>query len=103
MLLVISVALLGPPLVSVAIRRLGGPLRRSSSAALALAALNSDAAARRLAAAIIPLALAVAIGAVQIFAQDTVGAAADEQSRKGTITTSSSPLVRVWHPNWSTP
>ena len=82
-LLVISVALLGPMLVSVAVRWFGGPLRRSSSPALVLAAANSGARARRLAAAITPLALAVTIGSVQLFTQDTIAAAADDQSRRG--------------------
>ncbi|WP_241566090.1 FtsX-like permease family protein [Prescottella agglutinans] len=82
-LLVISVALLGPMLVSGAVRRFGGPLRRSASPALVLAAANSGARARRLAAAITPLALAIAIGAVQLFTQSTVAAAADDQSRSG--------------------
>ncbi|RVW02717.1 ABC transporter permease [Rhodococcus xishaensis] len=83
-LLVIAAALLGPILVSGAIRWFGGPLRRSSSPTLVLAATNSGAGARRLAAAITPLALVVAIGAVQLFGQDTVAAAADQQSRNGT-------------------
>ncbi|NKS01130.1 FtsX-like permease family protein [Rhodococcus hoagii] len=82
-LLVISVALLGPMLVGGAVRVFGGPLRRSASPALVLAAANSGARARRLAAAITPLALAIAIGSVQLFTQDTVAAAADHQSRAG--------------------
>lgn len=82
-LLVISVALLGPTLVGGAVRVFGGPLRRSASPALVLAAANSGARARRLAAAITPLALAIAIGSVQLFTQDTVAAAADHQSRAG--------------------
>ncbi|WP_430331763.1 FtsX-like permease family protein [Rhodococcus sp. ACT016] len=82
-LLVFSVALLGPMLVSGAVRWFGGPLRRSSSPALVLAAANSGARARRLAAAITPLALAIAIGSVQLFTHDTIAAAADDQSRRG--------------------
>ncbi|PTR22868.1 putative ABC transport system permease protein [Rhodococcus sp. OK519] len=82
-LLVISVALLGPMLVAGAVRRFGGPLRRSASPALVLAAANSGARARRLASAITPLALAIAIGSVQLFTQDTIAAAADFQSRAG--------------------
>ncbi|MGF7122641.1 FtsX-like permease family protein [Rhodococcus sp. BE178] len=82
-LLVISAALLGPALVSTAIARFGGPMRRSSSPALVLAAANTGARARRLAAAITPLALAIAIGSVQLFTQSTISAAADDQSRSG--------------------
>lgn len=83
LLLVISVALLGPVLIAGAVHWCGGPLRRSASPALVLAAANSGARARRLAAAVTPLALAVAIGSVQLFTQDTVAAAADHQSRAG--------------------
>ncbi|WP_242676648.1 FtsX-like permease family protein [Rhodococcus sp. ABRD24] len=82
-LLVISVALLGPRLVSAAVARLGGPMRRSSSPALALAAANTGARARRLAAAITPLALAIAIASVQLFTQSTISGAAGDQSRRG--------------------
>lgn len=82
-LLMISVALLGPRLVSGAIALLGGPLRHSGSPALFLAAANTRGNARRLASAITPLALAIAIGSVQIFAQSTVAAEADVQSREG--------------------
>lgn len=83
MMLIISVALIGPMLVSGAIHRIGGLLRRSSSQALVLAAANSGARARRLAAAITPLALAIAIGSVQLFAQDTIATAAENQTRSG--------------------
>lgn len=83
MLLIIAAALLGPVLVGGAVRRLGGPLRRSSSPAFVLATANADARSRRLASAITPLALAIAIGAVQLFTTDTVAAAADSQSRSG--------------------
>ncbi|MGW6695284.1 ABC transporter permease [Rhodococcus sp. NPDC054953] len=83
MLLVIAVALLGPVLVRGAVRWFGGPLRRSGSPARVLAAANAGTRSRRLASAITPLALAIAIGGVQLFTQDTVSAAADDQSRSG--------------------
>ncbi|WP_290367606.1 ABC transporter permease [Rhodococcus spelaei] len=83
MLLVIAVALLGPVLVGGAVRWFGGPLRRSASPSFVLAAANAGTRSRRLASAITPLALAIAIGAVQLFTQDTVATAADDQSRSG--------------------
>lgn len=82
-LLMISAALLGPRLVTGAIALFGGPLRRSGSPALFLAAANTRGNARRLASAITPLALAIAIGSVQIFVQSTVAAEAGVQSREG--------------------
>jgi len=84
-LLMISVGLLGPRLVSGAVAAFGGPLRRSGSPALFLAAANTRGNARRLAAAITPLALAIAIGSVQIFVQTTVAAEAATQSREGVV------------------
>ncbi|MDG3014378.1 ABC transporter permease [Speluncibacter jeojiensis] len=83
MLLIVAAALLGPVLVGGAVRWFGGPLRRSASPAFVLAAANAGTRSRRLASAITPLALAIAIGAVQLFTQDTVAAAADDQSRSG--------------------
>ena len=83
-LLVIALALLGPVLVSGAMRVVSGPMLRTGSAGPVLAAANLNAHGRRLAAAITPLALAIAIGAVQLFSQSTVTAAAERQSESGT-------------------
>ena len=83
LLLIFSVALIGPLLVRKIIRILGGPLRRSRSAPKVLAAANAESQSRRLAAAIVPLALAIALGSVQFFSQSTVAAEAESQSVKG--------------------
>ncbi|MFE3291806.1 FtsX-like permease family protein [Rhodococcus sp. NPDC059234] len=82
-LLMISVGLLGPRLVAGAVSVIGVPLRRSGRASLFLAAANTSGNARRLASAITPLALAIGLGSVQIFAQSTVAAEATHQSRQG--------------------
>ena len=83
-LLVMALALLGPALVTGVMRVVSGPMVRTGSAGPVLAAANLDAHGRRLAAAITPLALAIAIGAVQLFSQSTVTAAAERQSESGT-------------------
>lgn len=85
LLLVLSIALLGPRLVAIAVRWIGGPLRRIAPVGGYLAAANTQASSRRLATAITPLALAVAMASVQIFSQTTVSAAADDQARDGMI------------------
>ncbi|WP_043809486.1 FtsX-like permease family protein [Rhodococcus triatomae] len=82
-LLMIAVGLLGPRLVAGAVSLVGGPLRRSGRPALVLAAANAGCNARRLASAIIPLALAIGLGCVQVFAQTTVAAEANHQTREG--------------------
>ncbi|NED94046.1 FtsX-like permease family protein [Phytoactinopolyspora alkaliphila] len=85
LLLVIAVALLGPSLMAAATAALAVPLRRVSSTAGYLAAANTQANSRRLAAAVTPLILAIAIVSVQLFAQSTVSAAAGEQSARGVV------------------
>ncbi|CRK54211.1 ABC transporter transmembrane protein [Rhodococcus sp. RD6.2] len=82
-LLMVAVGLLGPRLVAVAVTVIGRPLRWSGRPALFLAAANTDSNARRLASAITPLALAIGLGCVQVFAQTTVAAEATHQSREG--------------------
>lgn len=85
LLLVISAALLGPRLVSGAVRLVGGPLRRLSPIGGYLAAANLQASSRRFAAAVTPLVLAVTMASVQIFNQTTLSAAAAEQARDGVV------------------
>ncbi|MGW0174942.1 ABC transporter permease [Rhodococcus sp. NPDC003322] len=82
-LLMIAVGLLGPRLVAGAVSAIGGPLRRSGRPALFLAAANTGSNARGLASAITPLALAIGLGCVQVFAQTTVAAEANHQAREG--------------------
>jgi putative ABC transport system permease protein len=85
LLLVTAAALLGPRLIASAVRRIGGPLRRIAPVGGYLAAANTLANTRRLAAAVTPLVLAITIASVQIFSQTTISAAAAEQARKGVV------------------
>jgi putative ABC transport system permease protein len=85
LLLVVAVALLGPRLIAGAVRLIGGPLRRIAPVGGFLAAANTLASTRRLAAAVIPLVLAITITSVQLFSQTTVSAAAAEQARDGVV------------------
>ena len=62
---------------------IGGPLRCSGSASKVLAAANAESNSRRLSSAVVPLALAIALGSVQFFSQSTVAAEATNQSIKG--------------------
>lgn len=83
LLLIIAVGLLGPALVRVAITVFGAPLRHSKSPAMFLAAANALSNSRRLAAAIVPLALGIGLGLVQIGTQSIVAAEATTQSHAG--------------------
>jgi putative ABC transport system permease protein len=85
LLLVAAAALLGPRLIAGAVRLIGGPLRRIAPVGGFLAAANTLASTRRLAAAVTPLVLAIAITSVQLFTQATVAAAATEQARDGVV------------------
>lgn len=84
-LMVLAVALLGPLLVSVAIRLVGAPLRAMAPIGGYLAVANVSAASRRLAVAVTPLVLAVTMASVQIFTQTTVAAAAADQADRGMV------------------
>lgn len=83
LLLIISVGLLGPRLVRAALTVFGGPLRHVKSPATFLAAANARSNSRRLAAAIIPLALGIGLGLVQVGTQSIVAAEATTQSHAG--------------------
>ena len=83
LLLIVAVGLLGPDLVRVAITVFGGPLRHSKSPAAFLAAANARSNSRRLAAAIVPLALGIGLGLVQVGTQSIIAAEATAQSRAG--------------------
>lgn len=85
LMMVLAVALLGPQLVAVTIRLIGGPLRVAAPVGGYLAVANVRASARRLAVAVTPLVLAVTMASVQIFAQTTVDAAAEDQADKGVV------------------
>lgn len=81
--LIVAVGLLGPRLVRIAIAIFGGPLRHLRSAATFLAAANARNNSRRLAAAIIPLALGIGLGLVQIGTQAIIADEATAQSHAG--------------------
>lgn len=85
LLLIIAVALLGPRLVRGAVGLFGGPLKNSASPSAFLAATNTRNNSRRLAAAIVPLALGIGLGLVQIGTQSIVAAEATVQSHDGVI------------------
>ncbi|MFF3039665.1 ABC transporter permease [Arthrobacter citreus] len=85
LLLVIGAGVLGPWIVTGALKLMTPMLRRSRSAPLVLAGAGAEAFPRRLAAGIVPLALALALGSVQFFLPTTVESEAQRQSRDGVV------------------
>ena len=85
LLLIIGAGMLGPWIVAGVLRLARPLLGRSPSASLALAEANASAFPRRLASGIIPLALAIALGSVQLFMPTTVETEAGRQSRDGMV------------------
>jgi putative ABC transport system permease protein len=85
LLLSIGVALLGPRVLGAAAGLLAGPVRRLSPAHGYLATANMQANSRRLAAAVTPIVLAVAVVSVQLFSQSTLAAAAGRQTVDGVV------------------
>ena len=85
LLLIIAAGLLGPWIAVRALQLVKPLLGCSPSAALALAEANASAFPRRLASGFIPLALAIALGSVQLFMPTTVEAEANRQSRDGMV------------------
>ena len=83
-LLIVALAVLGPWLVALCVRLIGPLLRRVSSAGY-LAASNAAANSRRLASAILPIALGIGLGLVQIGAPSIVAAEAATQAQAGVI------------------
>ncbi|MFF3000102.1 ABC transporter permease [Streptomyces sp. NPDC057950] len=84
LLLVITLAVLGPAVARTAMLLLG-PLLRLSRATGHLAAANTRANAGRLAGAVTPLVLAVSFAATIVFAQTTALDAAGRQTRTATL------------------
>jgi putative ABC transport system permease protein len=80
-----AAALLGPVIVRLASAILGAPLGRASRAGGFLAAAGLRVNARRHAAAIMPLSLAVTMTCTIVFAQITLGDAALAQARAATL------------------
>ena len=85
LLLVIGAGVLGPWIVAGSLKLASPLLRRSRSAPLVLAGAGAEAFPRRLAAGIVPLALALALGSVQFFLPTTVESEAQRQSRDGVV------------------
>ncbi|MFJ6572464.1 ABC transporter permease [Streptomyces sp. NPDC091292] len=84
MLLMIGFGLIGPLAVKLAARMTGPFLRRSRVSGY-LAAANSTANARRLSAAVVPLALAAAMALMQLSTLSTVTAEAERQAASGVV------------------
>lgn len=82
LMLIVALALLGPWLVSLCVRAVGPALRRLSAAGF-VAAANTAVGSRRLAAAILPIALGIGLGLVQIGGPAIVSAEAADQARAG--------------------
>ena len=85
LLLIIAAGVLGLWIVAGILKAVQPLLRNSPSASLVLAEANASAFPRRLAAGIVPLALAVALGSVQLFMPATVESEAVRQSRDGMV------------------
>ncbi|MFD8141648.1 FtsX-like permease family protein [Streptomyces sp. NPDC059708] len=78
----VAVSLLGPLIARLAVGALGIPLRASRVAGH-LATANARANTKRVAAAVTPLALLIAMACTVFFVQTTMGAAATAQARAG--------------------
>jgi putative ABC transport system permease protein len=83
LLFVAALGCLGPALVNGALVLFGGVLNRRSTAAGFLAAVNARSGWRRVGAAATPLAMGVALAAVQVFGASTTIAAARQQAGDG--------------------
>ncbi|KYJ96765.1 FtsX-like permease family protein [Microbacterium sp. CH1] len=81
-MLIVALALLGPWLVALCVRLIAPVLRRSSAAGF-LAAAHTTAGSRRMAAAILPIALGIGLGLVQIGGPAIVADEAATQARAG--------------------
>ena len=85
LLLIIGAGVLGPWIVEGVLKAVRPLLLRNASASLVLAEANASAFPRRLAAGMLPLALAVALGSVQLFTGPTVETEAAQQSRESVV------------------
>ncbi|MEY9875792.1 putative ABC transport system permease protein [Streptacidiphilus sp. MAP12-33] len=80
--LAVAVSLLGPVIARIAVTVLGAPLRLAGVGGY-LAAANTRAGAKRVAAAITPLALLIAMACTVFFVATTMGDASQAQARAG--------------------
>ncbi|WP_323746935.1 ABC transporter permease [Catenulispora pinisilvae] len=85
LIMVIAFLMLAPPLVARATRLLAAPFRRRFGNLGYLAVANTRANARRLAAGIGPLILAIGFASLQLFIPTTTAAAANDQARAGVL------------------
>lgn len=85
MLALIGIALLGPRLMAALSRLAGANLLRRSRVAGYLAAANSVAGSRRLAAAVTPLVLTIGFATSQFYSQTTLSTATQYQARAATV------------------
>lgn len=83
-ILIIAMALLGPVLVKYTVRGIGSVLRRMSAVGF-LASANGTVNARRLASAITPIALGIALGLVQLGAPAMIASEANAQTQAGVV------------------
>lgn len=85
LVLMIAFALLGPALIAKVMDLLAGPMVVTGRPSMVLASASGRHGARRLASAITPLALAIGLGCVQVFAGSTVAAEAGNQAEVGML------------------
>ena len=85
LIMVVAFLMLAPPVVARVTRLLAAPFRRRFGDLGYLAVANTQANARRLAAGIGPLILAIGFSALQLFIPTTTAAAAQDQARAGVI------------------
>ncbi|MFE7659587.1 ABC transporter permease [Streptomyces celluloflavus] len=85
LVMVIAILMLAPPVVGRATRLLARPFQRRFGTLGRLAVANTRANARRLAAGIGPLILAIGFASVQLFIPTTTSEAAEEQAAAGVI------------------
>ncbi|MEU3566948.1 FtsX-like permease family protein [Kitasatospora sp. NPDC036755] len=85
LVMIIAVLMLAPPVVSMASRLMSGPVRRRTGPHGYLAVANTRANARRLAAGIGPLTLAIGFALVQLCIPTTTSAAASDQAEAGIV------------------
>ncbi|MFI9158521.1 FtsX-like permease family protein [Kitasatospora aureofaciens] len=85
LVMIIAVLMLAPPVVSVASRLMAGPVRRRTGPHGYLAVANTRADARRLAAGIGPLTLAIGFALVQLCIPTTTASAAQDQAEAGIV------------------
>ncbi|WP_406634951.1 ABC transporter permease [Amycolatopsis sp. WGS_07] len=83
LLMIVAILLLAPPVAAFATRLLAGPITRRFKEYGYLAAASTRANARRLAAGIGPLVLAIGFACVQLFIPATLAAAAADQADEG--------------------